>query len=94
MTTGIETLIGETFLKVFGNGQVLGIVGILLTTILIVVMKPPEAVAITAVGLSVLFIISPFLGGLGLIPILFGGLALGLAILIYLAVKRGPTRDY
>ena len=91
--TGWEDAIAKLFLQTFGSSVILGIVGILSMTLLIVVMKPPEPVAIVAVGLTVLLIAGSYFGGLGLIPTMFIGVIIAAAILYYLASKR-VVRDY
>jgi hypothetical protein len=91
--TGWEDAIVAVLVKVFGSQQVLGIIAILVSTLFIVVMKPPEVVAMVAVGLIILLIASSFLGGYGAIPMLFIGVAIAFSILAYFAYKR-VGRDY
>jgi hypothetical protein len=91
--TGWEDSLVSTFSHVFGSTEVMGIVFILVSTIIIVVMKPPEVVSMVAVGLIILLIAGNMWGGFGTLPVLIIGLALAFSILIYFASKR-VVRDY
>jgi hypothetical protein len=89
MTTSWETTIGETLIRVFGGNEVLGIVGILIMSILIVALRPPTAVAFTAVGLTILIIGGSLIfGGMNTLPMLWFGIAFGVALIIYYAYRR------
>jgi len=89
MGTGWEQILADRLVQVFGSQEIVGLIAIMMTTILIVALRPPTAVAFTAVALIILIFGGYLVAGqIGFLPMLWVGIAIGLALLIYYAWKR------